>query len=254
MTKYTEQEVRYVANECAEVLGSDWLVAQMLTAYADLLSAQPVSESPLSDFLRELHGRYPNWWAQFKSADLNKLDRLMLAAPAQLVAVPDGWRDDLAIVLGNIYQDAEDISAVPIKLRRAVDRLRAMLAAAPSPAAEGAKATTEESSAVAQPAEVLSDCLIIKLAKEHADEEDYGCAMFERGSIIEFARAIERAALAQRQGRGAGLLKKIQSAINSVEVPVAIPPVRAEYYKAGARAVIAKINAAIAASTKGGEA
>lgn len=101
MTKYTEKEVRYMAYECGKVFGTDWSITQMLTAYADLLAAQPV-------------------------------------------AVPDGRRDDLAIVLGNIYQDAEDISAVPIKLRRAVDRLRAMLAAAPSPAAEGAKVAEPE--------------------------------------------------------------------------------------------------------------
>lgn len=47
-----------------------------------------------------------------------------------------------------------------------------------------------------------------------------------------------------------GLVESIQAAVNAVIVPVTMTPAKAEYYKAGARHIIAKVNEAIAAHRK----
>lgn len=44
-----------------------------------------------------------------------------------------------------------------------------------------------------------------------------------------------------------GLVESIQAAVNAVIVPVTMTPAKAEYYKAGARHIIAKVNEALAA-------
>lgn len=47
------------------------------------------------------------------------------------------------------------------------------------------------------------------------------------------------------------LVERIQAAISTVIVPVTMAPSRAEYYKAGARHIIAKVNEALSASAEG---